>query len=160
MLKLLGEFHLCNRRLWVWRGRLQSCRWSPSTTLAEFTIAASGGQDFYDIRLVDGFNLPSSVTPQGGSGPNCTSTSCAADVNSKCPSELIVEGACKSACVAFKQPQYCCIGEFSSSGTCQPSDYSRYFEGQCPQAYSYAYDDLSRTFSCYDGPNYQITFCP
>ncbi|XVF76348.1 hypothetical protein PTKIN_Ptkin13bG0259400 [Pterospermum kingtungense] len=139
---------------------------APPATLAEFTIAASGGQDFYDISLVDGFNLPASITPQGGSGPNCTSTSCAADVNSQCPSELIVKGSdgstigCKSACAAFNQPQYCCTGDYNSPQKCQPSDYSKYFEGQCPQAYSYAYDDLSSTFSCNGGPNYLITFCP
>ncbi|KAI5318149.1 hypothetical protein L3X38_037857 [Prunus dulcis] len=39
----------------------------PPATLAEFTIAAGGGQDFYDVSLVDGFNLRMSVTPQGGS---------------------------------------------------------------------------------------------
>ena len=39
----------------------------PPATLAEFNIPAGGGQDFYDVSLVDGFNLPMSVTPQGGS---------------------------------------------------------------------------------------------
>ncbi|KAK6231695.1 Thaumatin family - like 10 [Theobroma cacao] len=138
----------------------------PPASLVEFTLAANGGQDFYDVSLVDGFNLPVSITPQGGSGPTCTTTSCAANVNSVCPSELAVRGsdgniiACKSACVAFNQPQYCCTGDFDSPETCQPSNYSRIFKGQCPQAYSYAYDDPSSTFSCTGGPNYLITFCP
>ncbi|CAH9134567.1 unnamed protein product [Cuscuta epithymum] len=32
----------------------------------------------------------------------------------------------------------------------------------CPQAYSYAYDDKTSTFTCPSGPNnnYLITFCP
>ena len=30
----------------------------PPVSLVEFTLAADNGQDFYDISLVDGFNLP------------------------------------------------------------------------------------------------------
>ncbi|KAK8607174.1 hypothetical protein V6N13_052918 [Hibiscus sabdariffa] len=138
---------------------------APPGTLAEFTVA-NGGQNFYDISLVDGYNLPVSITPQDGSGPTCTRTSCAANVNSVCPSELAVRGSggntigCKSACVAFGQPQYCCTGEYNSPQRCQPRNYSRIFKNQCPQAYSYAYDDRSSTFACNGGPNYLITFCP
>ncbi|GMI71182.1 hypothetical protein like AT1G75800 [Hibiscus trionum] len=138
----------------------------PPATLAEFTIAENGGQDYYDISVKDGFNLPVSITPQGGAGPTCTSTSCAANVNSVCPPELAVRGsdgniiACKSACTAFNRPEDCCSGEYNSAQTCKPTDYSNIFKNQCPQAYSYAYDDPSSTFSCTAGPNYLITFCP
>jgi hypothetical protein len=31
---------------------------SPPTTLAEFTLDDDGGKDFYDVSLVDGYNLP------------------------------------------------------------------------------------------------------
>ncbi|XVE76098.1 hypothetical protein DITRI_Ditri12bG0145900 [Diplodiscus trichospermus] len=135
-------------------------------SLIELTLAASGGKDFYDVSLVDGFNLPLSVTPQGGSGSDCSATSCPANVNAACPPELQVTGsgggvfACKSACVAFNQPQYCCTGAFSSPQACQPTQYSKIFKSQCPQAYSYAYDDKSSTFTCAGGANYLITFCP
>ncbi|KAK3187886.1 hypothetical protein Dsin_027447 [Dipteronia sinensis] len=160
----------------------------PPASLVEFTIAANNGQDFYDVSLVDGFNLlvsvtpngqdfydvslvdgfnlPVSVTPQGGSGPTCTTSSCSANVNGVCPSELSVKGsdgstiACKSACVALNQPQFCCTGEFGTAATCPPTNYSKIFKDQCPQAYSYAYDDPSSTFSCTGGANYDITFCP
>ncbi|KAF8397758.1 hypothetical protein HHK36_016680 [Tetracentron sinense] len=136
----------------------------PPCTLVEHTLAANAGQDFYDISLVDGFNLPMSVTPQGGSG--CSSTSCSANVNSVCPAELSVKGsdgsviACKSACLAFNEPQYCCTGDFDTPETCPPTNYSMIFKNQCPQAYSYAYDDKSSTFTCSGGANYLITFCP
>jgi hypothetical protein len=50
----------------------------PPVTLAEFTLASNNGQDFYDVSLVDGFNLPVSITPQGGSGV-CKATSCPND---------------------------------------------------------------------------------
>ncbi|GLT25756.1 hypothetical protein SLA2020_008650 [Shorea laevis] len=136
---------------------------SPATLL-EFTLASKGGQDFYDISLVDGFNLPVSITPQGGSGENCTSISCNAKLS--CPSEIAVTGSdesiigCHNACVALKEAKYCCSGENNSPSTCKPSIYSMFFKNQCPEAYSYAYDDPSSTFSCIGNPNYLITFCP
>ncbi|KAK4840662.1 hypothetical protein QYF36_015098 [Acer negundo] len=63
---------------------------TPTASLVEFTIAPNSGQDFYDLSLVDGFNLPHSVTPQGGSGPNCTASNCKGNVNSVFPPELAV----------------------------------------------------------------------
>ncbi|KAK1290765.1 Thaumatin-like protein 1 [Acorus calamus] len=136
---------------------------APPATLVEFTLGSGGSQDFYDTSLVDGFNLPVSVVPQGGSG--CKTSSCPADVNGLCPAELKVVGsdgatvACKSACEAFGSPQYCCTGSFGTPQTCPPTDYSRIFSNACPLAYSYAYDDLRGTFTC-TGANYLITFCP
>ncbi|KAJ4850947.1 Thaumatin-like protein 1 [Turnera subulata] len=137
----------------------------PPASLVEFTLAANAGQDFYDVSLVDGFNLPLSITPQGGAG-GCPSSSCPGNVNSVCPPELAVKGpdggviACKSACLALNQPQYCCTGAYGTPQTCPPTNYSKIFKGQCPQAYSYAYDDKSSTFTCTGGANYLITFCP
>ncbi|KAL6987307.1 Thaumatin-like protein 1 [Sarracenia purpurea var. burkii] len=137
---------------------------TPPVTLVEFTIAASGGKDFYDVSLVDGFNLPVTVTPQGGSG--CQSTGCPVDINAQCPGELSIKNddggtiGCKSACLAFNQPQYCCTGDYNSPAVCKPSIYSQFFKSRCPQAYSYAYDDKSSTFTCSGGANYLITFCP
>ncbi|CAN6677442.1 unnamed protein product [Malus baccata var. baccata] len=137
----------------------------PPASLIELTLAPGGGQDFYDVSLVDGFNVRIGVAPQGGSG-GCSATSCPTDVNSVCPDELGVKGsdgsviACKSACLAFNQPQYCCTGAYGSPTTCPPTEYSKIFKRQCPQAYSYAYDDKTSTFTCTGGPDYVITFCP
>ncbi|KAJ7981996.1 Thaumatin [Quillaja saponaria] len=137
----------------------------PPATLVEFTLAANGGADFYDVSLVDGFNLPVSVIPQGGSS-GCNRTSCPANVNANCPPELSVRGsgrsviACKSACLVFNKPEYCCTGAFGTPSKCPPTNYSRIFKNQCPQAYSYAYDDKSSTFTCSGRANYAITFCP
>ncbi|KAK9931227.1 hypothetical protein M0R45_018513 [Rubus argutus] len=77
----------------------------PPASLVELTLAANGGQDFYD-------------------------------------------------------PQYCCTGDHGTRETCPPTDYSMIFKSQCPQAYSYAYDDKSTSFTCNGGPNYLVTFCP
>lgn len=139
---------------------------APPATLAEFTLDGSGGLDFFDVSLVDGYNVPMLVVPQGGTGQNCTSTGCVVDLNGACPSELKVtsvgsnEGvACKSACEAFREPQYCCSGAYGNPDTCKPSSYSEIFKKACPRAYSYAYDDKTSTFTCASA-DYTITFCP
>ncbi|CAL5418476.1 unnamed protein product [Camellia sinensis] len=138
---------------------------APPATLAEFTLDGSGGLDFYDVSLVDGYNLPMLVVPQGGTGVNCTTTGCEVDLNGACPSELKVTSsdgesvACKSACEAFGQAQYCCSGAYGTPDTCKPSSYSELFKSACPSAYSYAYDDKTSTFTC-AGADYLITFCP
>ncbi|XP_042501232.1 thaumatin-like protein 1b [Macadamia integrifolia] len=137
----------------------------PPASLAEFTLGSSSSdQEYYDISLVDGFNLPLSVTPQGGTG-GCQTVGCSNNINSVCPSELSVKGsdgstiACKSACDAFGSDQYCCTGSYNTPQTCPATNYSKIFKDQCPQAYSYAYDDQTSTFTC-TGANYLITFCP
>ncbi|CAL9240801.1 unnamed protein product [Arabidopsis halleri] len=142
---------------------------APPATLAEFTLDGSNGLDFYDVSLVDGYNVPMLVAPQGGSGLNCSSTGCVVDLNGSCPSELKVTSldgggklsmGCKSACEAFRTPEYCCSGAYGTPDTCKPSSYSLMFKTACPRAYSYAYDDQSSTFTCAKSPNYVITFCP
>ncbi|KAK7367284.1 hypothetical protein VNO80_09293 [Phaseolus coccineus] len=132
---------------------------SPPATLAEFTLG-TGSMDYYDVSLVDGYNLPMMVAPRGGSG-SCAATGCGEDLNRRCPSELRVEGgdACQSACSAFGKPEYCCNGAFGNPSTCKPSTYSQIFKSACPKAYSYAYDDATSTFTC-SGADYTITFCP
>ncbi|XP_051150794.1 thaumatin-like protein 1 isoform X1 [Andrographis paniculata] len=131
----------------------------PPATLAEFTIG-SDTQDFYDVSLVDGYNLPMIVEAAGGSGA-CGSTGCLTDLNRICPSELRVGNgqACRSACEAFRRPEFCCSGAYGSPDTCRPSAYSAAFKKACPRAYSYAYDDATSTFTC-NGADYTITFCP
>ncbi|MCL7040573.1 hypothetical protein MKW94_026906 [Papaver nudicaule] len=136
---------------------------APPATLAEFTLgsgATSGSDDFYDVSLVDGYNLPLVVEPSGGSG-SCVATGCVTDLNKQCPTELRVGNgqACKSACEAFGTPEYCCSGEYGNPNTCRPSVYSEMFKSACPRSYSYAYDDATSTFTCM-GADYIITFCP
>ncbi|KAK3410458.1 hypothetical protein EUGRSUZ_J02443, partial [Eucalyptus grandis] len=131
--------------------------------------SGAGGLDFYDVSLVDRYNLPMLVVPHGGAASragNCTAMGCAANLNVACPQEMKVtsagsEGgvACKSACDAFGDPQYCCSGAYGSPNTCNPSQYSEFFKRACPKAYSYAYDDGTSTFTCASA-DYEITFCP
>jgi len=132
---------------------------TPPATLAEITLG-SGSQDFYDVSLVDGYNLPMIVEGSGVSG-TCESTGCVTDLNRRCPSELRTDdgGGCKSACEAFGKPEYCCVGAYGTASTCKPSQYSELFKSACPKSYSYAYDDATSTFTC-TGADYTITFCP
>ncbi|CAF2109516.1 pathogenesis-related protein 5-like [Brassica napus] len=135
----------------------------PPATLAEFTIGHGGAMDFYDVSLVDGYNVQMEIKTRGGSG-DCQNVGCVSDLNKICPNELsVLNGgsvvACKSACEAFGSPQYCCTGAFNKAETCPPTDYSRIFKAACPKAYSYAYDDATSTFTCANA-NYSIIFCP
>ncbi|KAK3143278.1 hypothetical protein QOZ80_4AG0298400 [Eleusine coracana subsp. coracana] len=128
-------------------------------SLAEFTLAAT---DYYDVSLVDGFNLPIVVNPVNGQG-NCSTVGCDGDLRDSCPSELAVKVggrtvACRSACDVFNTDQYCCRGQFGNPVTCQPTFYSKKFKAACPTAYSYAYDDPTSIFTC-SNADYIITFC-
>ncbi|TYH37394.1 hypothetical protein E1A91_D12G035900v1 [Gossypium mustelinum] len=133
----------------------------PPATLAEFTLNGDGGLDFYDVSLVDGYNLPMLVVAKGGKGGNCSATGCLLDLNGACPPQLRGDGGvgCRSACEAFGDPQYCCSGAFGTPDVCHPSVFSLFFKHACPRAYSYAYDDVTSTYTC-AGADYVIIFCP
>ncbi|XP_024005361.1 thaumatin-like protein 1 isoform X2 [Eutrema salsugineum] len=143
----------------------------PPATLAEFTIGSgpedpTRKQDFYDVSLVDGYNVPMVVEASGGGGSeqgssNCLTTGCVADLNQRCPTELRFGSgsACKSACEAFGSPEYCCSGAYASPAECKPSLYSEIFKSACPRSYSYAFDDATSTFTC-TSADYTITLCP
>ncbi|KAI1789072.1 Osmotin thaumatin-like protein [Ganoderma leucocontextum] len=145
----------------------------PPATVAEFTFAGSGNQDWYDVSLVDGFNIPMSVTNNQG----CSVADCPVDLNANCPSELAgptdssgtVVG-CKSACVAGLGDQTnnpnCCTGTHNTAATCPTSgvqDYT-FFKTNCPNSYAYAYDEASGTalWTCDSSKaaDYTVTFCP
>ncbi|KAK2665554.1 hypothetical protein Ddye_004128 [Dipteronia dyeriana] len=138
----------------------------PPTTLAEFTLNGAQGLDFYDVSLVDGYNLPMLVLPKGGEGGGCAATGCLVDLNGACPADMrVARGgtgggvACKSACEAFGDPRYCCSEAYATPDTCGPSVYSLFFKHACPRAYSYAYDDKTSTYTCASA-DYIIVFCP
>ncbi|XP_021724011.1 thaumatin-like protein [Chenopodium quinoa] len=136
---------------------------APPATLAEITLGQE--QDFYDVSLVDGYNLAISMVPFKGASGQCAPAGCISDLNTMCPTGLQVRGArggvvaCKSACSAFNSPRYCCTGTFGSPQACKPTVYSKIFKTACPRAYSYAYDDPTSIATC-TRANYLVTFCP
>ncbi|EEC83887.1 hypothetical protein OsI_29893 [Oryza sativa Indica Group] len=109
---------------------------TPPATLFEVTLgkvgggAGAGDLDYYDELQVDG------VDGGGGSGTV----------------------ACRSACEAFGEEEYCCSGAYATPATCRPTAYSAIFKTACPRAYSYAYDDGTSTFTC-SAAAYTIAFC-
>uniref|UniRef100_A0A2N9FTF4 Thaumatin-like protein n=1 Tax=Fagus sylvatica TaxID=28930 RepID=A0A2N9FTF4_FAGSY len=133
---------------------------APPATLAEFTLDSP--VDFYDVSLVDGYNVRVSIVPLSGTG-ECKSIRCLAELNRVCPAGLKVKRnghvvACKSACMAFNTPEFCCTGAYGTPQTCKPTSYSKVFKAVCPTSYSYAYDDPTSTFTC-KGADYLIRFC-
>ncbi|XP_051137239.1 PR5-like receptor kinase isoform X2 [Andrographis paniculata] len=158
-----GSFHCVTGDCGTGKMECAGNRNVPTVTLAEFNLNAINGMDLYDVSLVFGYNLPILVAPLAGSGADCRTTECVRDVNRACPVEMRVTGsngeaiACKSACQAFLVEQYCC--NLSSPSECKPTEYSRVFKRECPQAYSYVFDSDYPTYTC-TGANYNITFCP
>jgi hypothetical protein len=155
------------------RGHRFECTGSgaPPATLAELTLGAWSGLDFYDVSLVDGSNPPmyinightttkDPVSPIGCSARGCTKpVACPTG-----PMQVKVGGqvvACQNACAAFNTDTYCCRGPWAGRANCVPSkwpvDYTKVFKDAEPYAYSYAFDD-SATMSCKGGCPYRITF--
>ncbi|KAF8595310.1 Osmotin, thaumatin-like protein [Ceratobasidium sp. AG-I] len=141
-------------------------------TVTEWTIGANDSQDYYDVSLVDGFNVPIKITNNQG----CAQVDCAADLILNCPAPL--KGAfgadgkvvgCMSACEANldgtpTNSKNCCTGQYSTPATCPPSgvQYYSYFKSLCPRAYNFPYDSISGSLFCSASKkaDYTITFCP
>ncbi|KAI0821515.1 thaumatin-like protein [Irpex lacteus] len=146
----------------------------PPATVAEWTLQGDGNRDFYDVSLVDGYDLPMSITPSA----SCPVASCPVDLGPICPQQI--QGpfdstgfpvGCKSACFANldgnpTDSANCCSGSHDTAATCPPSGVQFYdfFKGNCPDAYAYAFDESSNTalWTCDSGLNtdYTLTFCP
>ncbi|KAJ0037687.1 hypothetical protein Pint_24064 [Pistacia integerrima] len=50
--------------------------------------------------------------------------------------------------MGFNKPEFCCTSAFGDPNTCKPTQFSKIFKESCSMAYSYAYDDLTSTFTC------------
>ena len=87
----------------------------PPATLVEFTFEGFGGKDFYDVSLVDGYNLPMGVAPKPGtftkgdpSDPyECGGPACTSDVNPSCPPELSQKNTSNEV-VGCRSPHQAC----------------------------------------------------
>ncbi|KAF9485657.1 thaumatin-like protein [Pholiota conissans] len=148
----------------------------PPATVAEWTLggSASGALDWYDVSLVDGYNLPMRISNNVG----CPVADCPKDLGPNCPDPL--KGpfdssgfpvGCKSACYANLDGNQgnsanCCSGSHSTPATCSASGvaYYSYFKSNCPNSYVYAYDESSGTalWTCSASlkADYTLTFCP
>ncbi|XP_051151320.1 protein P21-like [Andrographis paniculata] len=135
-------------------GQLQ-CRTygAPPHTVAEYGLNSFGRKDYYDISVMEGFNVPMEFRPTTN---GCTRpVRCAADIVGECPNELRTPGGCQNPCTVFKTTEYCC-----HSGTCRPTDLSRFFKTRCRDAFTYPQDDPTSTFTCPPATSYRVVFCP
>ncbi|CAL5369991.1 unnamed protein product [Camellia sinensis] len=137
----------------------------PPVTLVEFSLQVDKKKpSFYDVSLVDGYNLPVSVSTKRLE-TKCSIGGCLKNLKSVCPEELQVLNdrrevvACKSACLAFDLDKFCCRNEYRSPQKCKPSVYSKIFKDACPNYFSYAFDSPSPLVNC-PSDEYVVTFCP
>ncbi|KAK9677465.1 hypothetical protein RND81_11G144600 [Saponaria officinalis] len=139
-------------------------------TLAEFAfsiIIENNEDDFYDVSVAQGYNVPLMVAPNVETGAGCDVTGCVFDLKKSCVAELAVLSdptnsssiiGCRGLCDVDTN---CC-----NSTTSCPGDNSSFstliYKKPCPRAYSFPLDDVGDTFTC-DGSKvstYNITFCP
>ncbi|XP_054790769.1 thaumatin-like protein [Prosopis cineraria] len=136
---------------------------TPPATFVEFFLGKH--HDSYAISLVDGYNLPVSITPYGGSG-TCGDVRCVmSDLNLICPAALQVRSHDKRALVACKSACFVAINAMSPvpwgpSSAFMPTADCMMFKMSCPQARFSAYDDPTSMARCTADTNYVITFCP
>ncbi|RYZ59587.1 MAG: hypothetical protein EOP07_03490 [Proteobacteria bacterium] len=113
-------------------------------SLAEFSFNTSfQWLDFYNISLVDGFNLPIDISAVGAA---CEPASCNADLLPGCPdSQRIWQNGWTIACSKF--------GDRDTPWN--PA--AQHFANACPGAYSWSKDD-SKVRGC-NAQDYRVTFC-
>ncbi|KAL5533498.1 hypothetical protein ACEPAF_5274 [Sanghuangporus sanghuang] len=140
----------------------------PPATLAEWTLNTEDGLDYYDVSLVDGYNMPMSILTNKG----CDSSDCTNDLGLTCPDDLKKgDDGCLSACAAGMggggdDDPVCCTGKYGTPGMCPSSGipYYDHFKNGCPNSYIYAYDEDSgtalRKCSASLSTDYLLTFCP
>lgn len=145
----------------------------PPTTLAEFNMLGWQNLTFWDISLVNGFNLPMAIYPSpSGPKPVCQWNPDPESIQDHCPEELVFYAdapvsytqvaGCMSACDKYGDSKYCCTGDDDTPDSCGPTRFSTPFKEMCPDAYTYAFDDATSTFATASGPqwSYEVVFCP
>lgn len=150
-------------------------RGAPPATVAEWTLSPTDdAQDYYDVSLVDGANLPLRIT----NNKDCAVAECPIDLAATCPDPLKgpydstgLPIGCKTSCLAnldgnTGNSSNCCSGSFGSPETCPSSGVAFYdfFKGNCPNSWAYTFDESSgnalKTCSGANKADYILTFCP
>ncbi len=114
-------------------------------TLAEISFNTNHyWLDYYNISLVDGYNLPVEIA---GAYGGCDVATCNRDLNPGCPDgNRIWQNGWTIACTKWND----------KDNPNNPA--ARFFDQACPGAYSWSKDD-SKVRAC-QGQDYRITFCP
>ncbi|EFP08305.1 hypothetical protein CRE_16853 [Caenorhabditis remanei] len=139
----------------------------PPASLAEFKLRGDAGLDFYDVSLVDGYNIPPAKELAVASKTSMIFAQeilLSEEVSLRFRDILVFQlsdgrtVACKSGCLAYNTDQECCRGAFDTRKKCRPSETAKLFKKACPSAYSYAFDDPTSLFTCKDA-TYVVQFC-
>jgi len=72
-----------------------------SASWVELTLGGPNGVDWYDLSLVDGYNLPVAIEAENYATPCDVSRTCPGFSMSTCPPELVRDGSCLSICHAL-----------------------------------------------------------
>jgi hypothetical protein len=162
-----------------WSGRIWGktlCTTSGGTTtcassafpasLAELTLTSTAtGLDFYDVSLVDGYNLPIAIqavghTPDPAHPYDCGSPTCSANLDATCAPQF--QDSAGGEVIACANDACKVIGnnDASAPSCIYPNQYTEFFKTACPTAYSYPSDDPTSTFTCKGYNDYAVVFCP
>ncbi|GMH07416.1 hypothetical protein Nepgr_009256 [Nepenthes gracilis] len=140
---------------------------APPATLAQFSLHhGHNDQSSYGVSLVDGFNVPMTVTPHEGKG-QCPVVGCRANLLESCPEPLRLKAThengqvmgCKSGCEAFQTDELCCRNHYNSPQMCKASSYSEFFKHACPATFTYAHDSPSLMHDCASPRELKVIFC-
>lgn len=71
-------------KLSVWLTVICNPQGVPPASVAEWTLGVNGVPDYYDVSLVDGINLPMTITSNKG----CPTASCPVDLNPNCKQNM------------------------------------------------------------------------
>uniref|UniRef100_A0A6N2M1Z3 Thaumatin-like protein n=1 Tax=Salix viminalis TaxID=40686 RepID=A0A6N2M1Z3_SALVM len=126
---------------------------TPPASLFEVTLGTGDVKDYYDVSLVDGYNLPLVAAPVGVHG-ECNATGCVSDINMGKVSQLQLDSIENILRLLGCPKELQLVGDDGGEGgvvACK----SR----ACPRAYSYAFDDGTSIFTC-KADDYAIIFCP
>ncbi|CAM6109527.1 unnamed protein product [Calypogeia fissa] len=122
-------------------------------TQIEFTMGGFNGQDFYDISVVNAYNMPAKIQPTSlvngdqENGLRCGSPMCSIpDINSVC-----IKGN------QFQGPDHACI---NTNGTGLVSTKSTaLFSEHCPNVATYS-SEPNTVHTCSSGTQYDVIWCP
>ncbi|KAK9677477.1 hypothetical protein RND81_11G145500 [Saponaria officinalis] len=136
-------------------------------TVAEFSFSLiNNNEDFYNVSVIDGYNLPLMVAPNVESDAGCDVIGCVFNLQKSCVAELAVLSnahnsssiiGCRGLCNVDKN---CC----NYTTACHRLNLSippLIYKKSCPRVCSFAFGDEA-SFIC-DGSKvstYNITFCP
>ncbi|CAN6373591.1 unnamed protein product [Urochloa humidicola] len=112
---------------------------APPVTVVQVSVGGPNGLAAYSVSLVDGFNVPVVVSPQGfAAGQMCPALGCAVDLAADCPAGATAAG-----------------GGCGAGGT-----EAAMFKARCPETRTSATDVEAVPQNCIAPGELKVVFCP